>query len=263
MPDTDYHPDEESEELARKLASSTVEDLREPSSERSVSLDRHAEELGIDAPMSDVTFVVQEFAWQWELAAMIDGNMLCVRIGEETVPLSLPFDWPFPKLFRYRMNRFWFPREYVFEAYQEAIRSRREIEEVSVQSPENVLERFKNGLSSFLAYRIAGFRAWVGWMTGREQSGRGNLGPPPPPSLSPGGGLGVEFLCNARGLTIEFSHSYFIHFLNFGAPSFPVNNTLLAGRYVFQGRGPTYLSGTPRSQVFRIPPDYKAETTLF
>lgn len=32
MPDTDYHPDEESEELARKLAFTTVEGLRSQSS---------------------------------------------------------------------------------------------------------------------------------------------------------------------------------------------------------------------------------------
>jgi hypothetical protein len=193
MPDTDYHPDEESEELARKLASRTVEDLREQSSERdasTLSVDRHAQELGIDAPMSDVTFVMQEFAWQWELARVFDGHMLCVRIGDseqgETVPLSLPFDWPFPKPFRYRdwMHGFYpFPPEYVFEAYKEFLRSRAEIEEASVESAEDVLERLKNGLSSFLAYRIAGFRAWVGWMTGRKQSGRGNLGPPPPTIL--------------------------------------------------------------------------------
>ncbi len=310
MPDSDYHPDEESEELARKLASSTVEDLRrsreaEPDASP-VSLEMHARELGIDAPMRDVTFVMQEFALQWELARQLGGSMPCVRTGDdeqgETVPLSLPFDWPFPRPFRsWRSFRrfFQFPPEFLYEGYQELLRSRGESEGISMESADNVLERLQGGLGDFLSYRIAGFRAWVGWMMGNAQSERGipgdkggknpsrgggggrkppggggggggggtgrsrSGGPPPPPSWSPGGGLGIEVWCNTPGLTIEFSHSYFIHFLNFGAPSFPVKNTLLAGRYVFQGKGPTYPSGTPRSQVFRVPPDYKAVTTYF
>ena len=298
MPDTDYHPGEESEELARKLASSTVEDLRrlressrEPDAS-TVSLELHAGQLGIDAPMRDVTFVMQEFAWQWELAREFDGRMPCVKIGDdeqaEIIPLSLPFDFPFPRPFRsWRwIRRFYpFPPEFLFEAYQDFLRSRGESEGISIESADKVLDRLQNGLGDFLAYRIAGFRAWVGWRMGGEQSGRGNFGgkggkkppggggggqgrsgssgPPRPASWSLGGGLGVEVWCNTPGLTIEFSHAYFIHFMNFGAPSFPVRNTLLAGRYVFQGKGPTYPSGTSRSQVFRIPPDYKAVTTYF
>lgn len=298
MPDSDYRPDEESEELARKLASSTIEDIRrrrEPSPEYEtspVSVEMHARELGVDAPMRDVTFVMQEFAWQWELAREFDGRMPCVRIGddedEETVPLSLPFDWPFPRPFRswrWMRRHFPFPPEFFYEAYRDYLRSQGESDGIRMESADNVMERLQNGLGNFLAYRIAGFRAWMGWMMGSEQNGRGDAGskggtkppsggvggrgrsgsggPPPPPSWSPGGGLGVEVWCNTPGLTIEFSHAYFIHFLNFGAPSFPVKNTLLAGRYVFQGKGPTYPSGTPRSQVFRIPPDYKAVTTYF
>jgi hypothetical protein len=298
MPDNDYRPDEESDELARKLASSSVKDIRSPresSSEReasTISLEMHAHELGIDAPMHDITFVLQEFAWQWELAREFGGRMPCVKIGDdeqgETVPLSLPFDWPFPRPFRSRrsLRRFFpFPPEFFYEEYQEFLRSRGESAGISMESADNVLERLQNGLGNFLAYRIAGFRAWMGWMMGGEQRGGGNSGgkggrkppggggggkgrsgsggPPPPPSWSPGGGLGVEFVCNAPGLTIEFSHAYFIHYLNFGAPSRRVKNSLFAGRYVFQGKGPTYPSGTPCSQVFKIPPDYKAVTTIF
>jgi hypothetical protein len=297
MPDIDYRPDEESDMLARKLASSTVEDLRksrgssnEPESS-SISLERHAREFGIEAPLHDVTFVLQEFAWQWELAREFDGRMPCVRIGvdeqAETIPLSVPFDWPFPRPFRsFRSFRrlFGFPPEYLFDAYREFLKSRSEGEGISVESADNVLGRLQNGLGDFLAYRIAGFRAWVAWMMGSEQSERGNGGgkggkkssggggrghsgsggpPPPPPSSSPGGGLGVEVSCMTLGLTLEFSHSYFIHFLNFGAPSSPVKNTLFAGRYVFQGKGPTYPLGTPRSPIFRIPPDYKPAITYF
>ena len=297
MPDNNYHPDEESEELARKLASSTVEDLRRlresprESDTSPISLEANARELGVDAPMRDVTFVMQEFAWQWELAREFDGRMPCVRIGDgeqaETVPLSLPFEWPFPRPFRsWRwMRRFYpFPPEFFFEAYQDFLRSRGESEGISVESADNVLKQLQNGLGSFLAYRIAGFRAWVGWMMGREErrqedfggkggkrppggGGRGRSGsggsPPLPPSSSPGGGLGVEVSCMTHGLTLEFSHAYFIHFLNFGAPTSPVKNTLLAGRYVFQGKGPMYPTGTPRSPVFRIPPDYKPVITYF
>lgn len=279
--------------LAGKLATSTVGDLRESSespSQREVStvtLERHADELGVDAPLRDVTFVMQEFAWQWQLAREFDGRMLCVRIGEgdlaETVPLSLPLDWPFlrplgPSFPRRRY--FPFPPSYLFEAYSEFLNSRGENEDITTESADDVLKRVGSGLHRFLAYRIAGFRAWTSWMFGSEEQhrksgrrgpgrrspggriGRGG-GPPPPQSSSPGGGLEVEFRCLTPGLTVEFSHAYFIHFLNFGAPSYPVRNTLLAGRYVFQGKGPTYPSGTPRSQIFRIPPDYIAETTYF
>ena len=298
MPEPDYYPDEESEELARKLASKSVEDLRrslEPvrtADASTVSLEMHAREIGIDAPMRDVSFVVQEFAWQLELAHDFGGRMRCVQIGDgeqpEIVPLSLPFDFPLPRAYRsWRWMRkvFPFPPEFVLEAYQDSLRARGATEEITIEPVDHVLELLQEGLGSFLAYRIGGFRAWVGWTMGSEQGGRGDFGgrggkkppggggggqrrsgssgPPRPASWSSGGGLGVEMWCNSPGLTIEFSHAYFIHFLNFGAPSFPVQNTLLAGRYVFQGKGPTYPSGTVRSQVFRIPPDYKAVTTYF
>jgi hypothetical protein len=291
MPDNDYRPDEESYELARNLASFTVKDFHGPSRQEpreGISLEMHARELGVDAPLRDVTFVMQEFAWQWELAREFDGRMPCVRIGDDEqaqpVPLSLPFDWPFPRPFRSwrRMRRlFPFPPEFLFEEYRDYLRTYGEGEGISMESPDNVLERLQNGLGDFLAYRIAGFRAWMSWMMGSEESGQGSIGgkggkkppggggrrrgggPPPPSSWSPGGGVGVEMWCNTPGLTIEFSQAYFIHFMNFGSPSFPVKNTLLAGRYVFQGKGPTYPAGTPRSQVFRLPPDYKAVTTYF
>ncbi|MCO5051570.1 MAG: hypothetical protein M9920_04640 [Verrucomicrobiae bacterium] len=263
MPDNDYRPDEESQELGRNLASLTVKDFHGPPREESretVSLEMHARQLGVEAPLHDVTFVMQEFAWQWELARNFDGRMPCVRIGDdeqgETVPMSLPFDWPFPRPFRswrWIRRHFPFPPEFLFEEYRDYLRAYGKNEGISMESADNVLERLQNGLGDFLAYRIAGSGG------GRRRSG----GPPPPSSWSPGGGLSVEMWCNTSGLTIEFSHAYFIHFLNFGSPSFPVKNSLLAGRYVFQGKGPTYPSGTPRSQVFRIPPDYKAVTTYF
>src|SRR5437870_4928289 len=47
----------------------------------------------------------------------------------------------------------------------------------------------------------------------RQRGGGGQGGPPlppPPPSSSPGGGVGVEVWCTTPGLTIEFSHAYFI-----------------------------------------------------
>ncbi|SLM48693.1 protein of unknown function [Nitrospira japonica] len=294
MPDTDFHPDKDSEELARKLASIGVEDIRrsgEPSYASDalpVFLEMHARELGIEAPMRDVAYVMQEFAWQWGLGREF-GRMPCVRIasGEqsEIVPLSLPFDFPFPRGVRpwpWLRRLYPFPPGFLFEAYEDFLRSRGDSEGISIESVDYVLERLRNGLASFLAYRIAGFRDWA---MGKEKGGQGNLGgkggkrargkggggqggsgsggPLPPASLSSGGGMGVEMWCTSPGLTIEFSHAYFIHFLNFGAPSFPVSNTLLGGRYVFQGKGPTYPSGTVRSQVFRIPPDYKAVTTYF
>jgi hypothetical protein len=299
MLDSDYRPDEESEELARKLANSTVKDLWRASKSSgdsdgsAVTLDLHARELGIDAPMRDVTFVMEEFAWQLELARQFDGQMPCVRTGDdeqaETVPLSIEFEWPFPRHLRSwrSLRRFFrFPPEFFYEEYRDMLGSRGKSEGISMESSDNVLERLESGLGDFLSYRIAGFRAWMGWVMGKEQRGQGNFdakggrkppggggggkgrsgsgGPPPPPSSwSPGGGLGVEMWCSTPGLTIEFSHAYFIHFMNFGAPSSPVKNTLLAGRYVFQGKGPTYPKGTPRSQVFRVPPDYKAVTTYF
>jgi hypothetical protein len=286
MPDTEYRPDGDSEELARKLASNTVADLRQRHESSNdpdiseVSLERHAEELGVNAPLHDVTAVMREFAWQWEFSKDVSGPMPCVQIGsddeEAIVPISIPFDWPYPRTLRSWRRYYPFPPEYLYAAYQEILRSRTQSEEISFVSPDNVLEQLQNDLGRFLAYRISGFKAWMGWMMGGERSRRVNLGgnqppggssgsggPPPPGSWSPGGGFGVDMWCNTPSLTIEFSHAYFIHWLNFGAPSFPVKNMLFAGRYVFQGKGPTYPSGTPRSQVFRIPPDYKAVTTYF
>lgn len=291
MPDNDYRPDEKSYELARNLASVAVKDVRESSRDEpgeAASLETHARQLGVDAPLRDVTFVMNEFAWQWELARQFDGKMPCVRIGDgdedQQVPMSLPFDWPFPRplrSWRRIRRRFPFPPEFLFGEYREYLRNYGEREGISMESSENVLERVQIGLGDFLAYRIAGFRDWMTWMLGRDDDGEGGIGerkglkppgrggrrrggrPSPPSSWSPGGGVGVEMWCNTPGLTIEVSHAYFIHFINFGAPSFPVKNTLLAGRYVFQGKGPTYPAGTPRSQIFRIPPDYKAVTTYF
>jgi hypothetical protein len=298
MANSDFHPDDECEELARKLASSTVEDLRKSresshSGEDSrISLDLHARQLGIDAPLRDVSFVMEEFAWQWELAREFGGRMPCVRIGEEgegeTVPLSVPFEWPFPRHFRswrWMRRAFPFPPDYFYEAYESFLRSRGEIEGIAIESADKALQQLQKGLGSFLAFRIAGFRAWTSWMMGGIKTGQGNShdkggkkppgggggrgrsgsgnSPPLPPSSAPGGGLGVEVSCMTHGLNIEFSHCYFIHFLNFGAPSSPVKNTLLAGRYVFQGKGPMYPSGTSRSPIFCIPPDYKPVITYF
>ncbi len=279
--------------LARKLAATFVEDISRTTDSASreqpdgFSFERHARELGIEAPLRDVSYVTQEFAWQWELARAFGVGMPCVRLGEgkqvEIVPLSLPFDWPFPRpamTVRSLRRFFSFPPDSLYEAYREFLRSQTKTEEITVESAEAVLKNIQNGLGNFIAYRIGGYRAWLNWMLGGDQerrekggksgggqSGSGRSGHgnnlPPPPSSSPGGGVGVEFRCNTTGLTIEFSHAYFVHFLNFGAPSSPVKNTLLGGRYVFQGKGPMNPSGTRRSQIFVIPPDYISITTFF
>jgi uncharacterized membrane protein YgcG len=239
MLDSDYRPDEESEELARKLANSTVTDLRRASESSrktdgsAITLEMHARELGIDAPMHDVTFVMEEFAWQWELARHSFGQMLCVRTGDDeqapTVPFSLASEWPFPRQFRsWRLSDRFYPFSLdLFHAeYMRILRSRGESEGITMESSDNVLERLQSGLGDFLSYRIAGFQAWMSWIMGREQRGQGNFGgkggrkrpggggggkgrtgsggpPPPPPSWSPGGGIGVEVCCNTPGLTIE------------------------------------------------------------
>jgi hypothetical protein len=286
MAEVDYRPDEESERVARELASLTVNDLRrstEPgpdeNQEPSASLEGHARERGIDAPLHDVTFVLEKFAAQLAFVRWFDGPMPCVHIPETEISEVIPFSfeslsWPFLS------RRMWlrslpFPPDIFYDRYVVAAKSLVSSGvATTLETWSSVLERMGKSLGDFLAYRIGGFRAWSAWMLG----GRGHYGGggtsgllppgsrgllPPPVSSSPGGGLGVEFCCQTPGLTIEFSHAYFIHFLNFGAPSFPVRNTMLAGRYVFQGKGPAYPSGTLRSQVFRIPPDYKATTTYF
>ena len=289
MPDNDYRPDEESSDLARKLAALTITDFRGSGSSRNesreaVSLEMHAQQLGIEAPLRDVSFVLQEFAWQWELAGQLDGRMPCVKIDDgenaQIVPMSLPFEWPFAgalRSFRPRRMFFPFPPEYILEEFRAYIRNYGEKEQISLESSDRVLERLQSGLGEFLAYRIAGFRAWMDRTIGSEDAAQGGIGDggrepssgggiggkgSPQPS-SPRGGVGVEFWCNSPGLTIVVSHAYFIHFLNFGAPSFPVKNTLFAGRYVFEGKGPIYPAGTPRSQVFNILSACQAVTTHF
>jgi len=277
-----YRPNEESQEIARNLASLTVNDLDGfPHEERreTAPLEMHARQLGVDAPLHDVAFVMEEFAWQRELARQVGDRMPCVRVSDEqeegNVPLSLQVNWPFPR------SPGWIrsaplPPEALAQ-YHDYLHQYDARDSITMEPTNKVLERLKKSLGDFLAYRIDGFRAWTSWMMGGGQGGpryTGKVppgvsglppsgGPPPPLSSAPGGGLGVELWCNSPGLTIEFSHAYFIHFVNFGAPSSPVKNAVLAGRYIFQGKGPTCPSGTARSQIFRIPPDYKAVTTLF
>jgi hypothetical protein len=278
MANDDFQPDEEARSLARQLAERTVGDLRDLRQSRGrdssgSTLQNRASELGMDVPLDDVMFVLEEFALQLDFAVEVAGRMPCIRIGDgderEIVPFSLPVTWPFGRARYSSWRPYWpFPLDLMYRDYVRGLESGRGSERVTLETEEDILERLHSGLSEFLSYRVAAFRAWLGWGDHREaellrKSRRDNAGPPAPSSWSSAGGLAVELRCDSENLSIDFSHSYFIHFLNFGAPSSPVRNTLLGGRYVFRGTGPTHPRGTRRSQIFRIPPDYIAITNRF
>jgi hypothetical protein len=268
MPDPGT-PDERSISLARKLAGRIEEVIirsRDSASNREserISVEQYARELEINAPLADVSFMVDEFVDQWQLAAETEGRMPCVQLvgaaGEEMVPLSIPWNAPAVHLLR-TWNRWWRryagPPDLFYDHYYAALRLVSRSEDVRLEPVESALKYFRAGMERFFSYRIAFFQN-SGRGTGRGGSGG------PPTSSSSGRGLPVSVKCNTHGLALEFSHAYFLHFLNFGAPTSPVSNFLWAGRYVFRGTGPTYPGGTPRSPIFVIPPDQKPVITNF
>jgi hypothetical protein len=132
MPELDYRPDDESERVARELASLTLSDLRRSTEsapdeiqEPRVSLESHARKRGVAVPLRDVTFVLEKFADQLAFVRWFNGPMPCVNIPEtetsETIPLS--FD-PY-NLFPFLPGRYWvpFPPEVFFDRYVSAAKS--------------------------------------------------------------------------------------------------------------------------------------------
>ena len=272
MAESDFSPDENAQRQAESLASNTANFLRRLVSgenvERGINLvQTNARILGLDVPLNDVDFVVNKFASQLSLASAFSGRIACVQIddgeGHPTVPISTSFTWPYGNELTLNprdLRRLWGSPPWLrFEAFGELSLSANGGEEIRQEPPEKAIELFQVGLTNFLSYRIAGFQKWLGRGPKLPHGSAGRTSSAPKHFT----GLTVELTCTSPGLTIEFSHAYFIHFLNFGAPSFPVKNSLLAGRYVFQGSGPIFPGGTPRSQVFRVPPDFHAVTTRF
>jgi len=98
---------------------------------------------------------------------------------------------------------------------------------------------FIGHLKGFLSNRIAGLKFTGGG------------------SDDPNGGMfEVEVTCKSKGYRILVSPAYFIDWVFFGSPSFPVKKALAPGRYIF---GTDSINGTFVSDgvIFRVPDDFK------
>lgn len=283
-----FQPDSESVALAKKLTDVFMRDVEGENFARPYDSRRtraYASEVGVEAPLHDVPLAVSHFSSIRFAARETNESLLCVRLDDGTsAPVGFDFflpnfaqtfggiPWPrfpYPDPFLWReLIRWW-------RQNNEYSRSSLERDDFLFLSVKEATGMFRNGLENFLSFRIAGFRHWREWMSGREGESQGRRGKSPsgggsgrggvprPPSVSPGGGLSVQVSSLTHGLRLHVSPAYFITWTYFGAPTTPVSGTVMPGRYVFAGDGPMLPQFTVDNGVFRIPPDYHPSLNKF
>jgi len=136
----------------------------------------------------------------------------------------------------------------------------------AVGTVEEAAESFHDNLETFMTNRFGGLRMWESAEVperiphGRVMNDAKTEGPT---SSNIGTGLfRVTVKCKAPGYRILVSPAYFIDWVYFGAPSTPVTNGMLPGRYIF---GTDSVDGSVISDgvIFRIPNDFTPNLERF
>lgn len=131
---------------------------------------------------------------------------------------------------------------------------------------EQASEVLHENLESFMTNRFGGLRMWANEGIPERVRQRGTMTNADFESpVSPNVGTGlfrVTVKCKAPGYRILVSPAYFIDWLYFGAPSTPVTNEMLPGRYIF---GTDSIDGSVVSDgvIFRIPTDFTPHLVRF
>ena len=96
--------------------------------------------------MRDVApYIIQEFAWQWEMARNLKMDMVCVQIGDaeksrEPVPLSVSLKWPSMRSLRFSRHIHPYEFEYFYRGYGEFLHSAKDKPGFRIESVDRVIE---------------------------------------------------------------------------------------------------------------------------